>query len=205
MKKELREKFASYLSGKTLKGTQTHKNLLKAFAGESQARNRYMMYAQKAQEEGLCQIASIFEETAHNEQVHAETFFAFLEGGPLEITAVYPAGSVKETYDNLLVSADGEHEEFADLYPCFAGVAEKEGFPKIAAQFKMIAKIEKEHEERYRKLAQNIGNNKVFSKDEETIWICAECGHVHIGKQTPAVCPTCQNSKGVFQMKANNY
>jgi len=205
MRQELRERFAGYRAGKTLKGTQTQQNLLKAFAGESQARNRYVMFAEKAQEEGYGRIAAIFKETAHNEQVHAQTFFAFLEGGALEITAVYPAGFVGETYDNLLASAAGEHEEFADLYPHFAQIAQEEGFPKIAAQFKMIAKIEKEHEDRYRQLAKNIADNKVFTKDEETIWVCAECGHIHIGKQAPGVCPVCQHGKEVFQIKANNY
>ncbi|MBF0570969.1 MAG: rubrerythrin family protein [Candidatus Omnitrophica bacterium] len=205
MKKELREKFAGYRAGKTLKGTKTQENLLKAFAGESQARNRYVMFAQKAREDGYGQIAAIFEETAHNEQVHAQTFFAFLEGGPLEITATYPAGIVAETYDNLLAAASGEYEEFEEIYPHFADIAEKEGFPKIGAQFRMIAKIEKEHGDRYRKLAVNVKDGKIFVKDEETVWICRECGHIHIGKQAPAFCPACQNSKDVFQVKESNY
>jgi rubrerythrin len=205
MKKELRERFASYRGGKSLKGTATEKNLLKAFAGESQARNRYEMFAAKAKEDGYDQIAAIFKETAHNEQHHAETFFAFLEGGAVEITAAYPAGAVGGTLDNLMASADGEHEEFVELYPAFAAVAEKEGFIKIANQFKMIAKIEKEHEERYRKLAENVKNGKVFAKDEESVWVCRECGHIHTGKQAPTACPTCQNPQAVFELRAKNY
>ena len=205
MKAELRERFAGYRGGKSLMGTETEKNLLKAFAGESQARNRYHMFAEKAREDGYDQIAAIFDETAHNEQLHAQTFFAFLEGGPVEITAKYPAGMVGNTFDNLIAAADGEHEEFVELYPHFAEVAAQEGFIKISNQFKMIAKVEKEHEERYRKLAQNVQDNKVFAKDEETIWICRECGHIHVGKQTPAVCPVCQHPKSVFEVRAKNY
>ena len=205
MKKELRERFAGYKAGKSIKGTQTEKNLLKAFAGESQARNRYNMFAGAAREEGFTQIAAIFDETAHNEKHHAEIFFSFLEGGPVEILAAYPAGKVGDTLVNLQASADGEHEEFADLYPGFADVAEKEGFVKIAGQFRMIAKIEKEHEERYRKLAENVQKDKVFAKDEETVWVCRECGHIHVGKQTPAVCPTCQHPRGVFEVRAKNF
>jgi rubrerythrin len=198
MKAELRERFAGYRGGKSLMGTETEKNLLKAFAGESQARNRYHMFAEKAREDGLDQIAAIFEETAHNEQLHAQTFFAFLEGGPVEITAKYPAGIVGGTFDNLIAAAEGEHEESVDLYPQFADVAAQEGFIKIA-------KVEKEHEERYRKLAENVRDNKVFAKDEETVWICRECGHVHVGKHTPAVCPVCQHPKSVFEVRAKNY
>ncbi|MBF0511226.1 MAG: rubrerythrin family protein [Candidatus Omnitrophica bacterium] len=203
MKKELREKFAGYRAGKSLTGTETQKNLLKAFAGESQARNRYIMFAEKAYEDGYNQIAVVFEETARNEQAHAQVFFAFLEGGPLEITAAYPAGIVSETYDNLMASASGEHEEYTDLYPAFAQVAQQEGFPKIAAQFKMIANVEHEHETRYSKLAQMVAQNKVFTKDEETAWICRECGHVHIAKQAPAACPVCQQPRSVFHVKLN--
>jgi rubrerythrin len=205
MKAELRERFAGYRAGKSIKGTETEKNLLKAFAGESQARNRYHMFAEKAREDGFNQIGAIFDETAHNEKHHAQVFFAFLEGGPLEIKATYPAGAVGSTLENLLASADGEHEEYVDLYPHFAEVAEKEGFIKIANQFKMIAKIEKEHEERYRKLAENVKNGKVFAKDEEAVWVCRECGHIHIGKQPPKACPTCQYPQAVFELKAKNY
>jgi len=205
MKKELRERFASYRAGKSIKGTETEKNLLKAFAGESQARNRYMIFAEIAKEEGYDQISAIFRETAHNEDHHAQIFFAFLEGGMLDINAGYPAGSVGMTYDNLTASADGEHEEFAALYPDFAAVAEKEGFIKIANQWKMIARIEKEHEDRFRKLAINVKDGKVFVKAEPVTWICRECGHVHTGKQVPENCPACQRSKAVFEIKAVNY
>jgi rubrerythrin len=201
MKAELRERFAGYRAGKSIKGTETEKNLLKAFAGESQARNRYDMFAERAKEEGYNQIAAIFERTAHNEKHHAQIFFAFLEGGPVEITAAYPAGIVASTYDNLMAAASGEHEEAVDLYPHFAEVAEREGLIKIANQFKLIAKIEKEHEAEYRKLAGNVKDGKVFAKDEETVWVCRECGHVHIGKQPPKACPTCQYPQAVFEVK----
>jgi len=205
MKAELRERFASYRSGKSLKGTETEKNLLKAFAGESQARNRYDMFAERAKEEGFNQIAAVFAATAHNEKHHAQIFFAFLEGGPLEITAAYPAGTVGSTCDNLMAAANGEQEEAVEIYPLFAAVAEKEGFIKIANQFKMIAKIEKEHEAQYRKLAGNVKDGKVFAKDEEMVWVCRECGHVHIGKQPPKACPTCQYPQAVFEIKVINY
>ncbi|MBF0486010.1 MAG: rubrerythrin family protein [Candidatus Omnitrophica bacterium] len=205
MKAELRERFAAYRNGKSIKGTETEKNLLKAFAGESQARNRYEMFAEKSREEGYNQIASVFTETAHNEKHHAQIYFAFLEGGAVEITATYPAGLVGNTFDNLMAGAMGEHEESVDIYPKFAEVAEKEGFIKIANQFRMIAKIEKEHEERYRKLADNVKNSKVFAKDEETVWVCRECGHIHFGKQPPKACPTCQYPQAVFEVKAKNY
>jgi rubrerythrin len=205
MKKELRERFAGYKAEKSIKGTETEKNLLKAFAGESQALTRYNMFAGAAREEGFNQIAAIFEETAHNEKHHADIFFSFLEGGPVEIVAAYPAGKVGTTVENLLAAAEGEHEEFVELYPAFADVAEKEGFIKIAGQFRMVAKIEKEHEDRYRKLAENVANGKVFAKDEETVWICRECGYIHTGKQTPAVCPSCQYPRSVFEVRAKNY
>ena len=205
MKAELRERFAGYKAGKPIKGTETEKNLLKSFDGESQARSRYGMFAEKAKEEGFNQIAAIFEETANNEKHHAQIFFAFLEGGPLEITAVYPAGAVGSTLENLLASAGGEHEESVDIYPHFAAVAEKEGFIKISNQFKMVAKIEREHEERYRQLAENVKNGKVFAKDEETVWICRECGHIHVGKQPPRACPACQYPQAVFEVRVKNY
>ncbi|MBF0618675.1 MAG: rubrerythrin family protein [Candidatus Omnitrophica bacterium] len=205
MKAELRERFAGYRGGKSLRGTETEKNLLKAFAGESQARNRYNMFAERAKEDGFNQIAAIFEETAHNEKHHAQVFFAFLEGAPVEITATYPAGIVATTVDNLMAAAAGEHEEFMDIYPQFAEVALKEGFPKISNQFKMIAKVEKEHEERYRALAENVKSGKVFAKDAETVWVCRECGHVHVAKQAPNACPTCQYPQAVFEMKVKNY
>ena len=205
MKKELRTRFASYRGDKSIKGTETEKNLLKAFAGESQARNRYTMCAEAAKEEGLDQIAAMFKETAHNEEHHAQIFFSFLEGGATEITATYPSGIVESTYDNLIAAANGEHEECNDIYPHFADVAQKEGFIKIANQFRMIGKIEKEHEARYRKLAANIKENKVFAKETETMWVCRECGHIHTAKQAPTACPTCQRSQAVFEVMAVNY
>jgi rubrerythrin len=205
MKAELRERYAGYRGGKSLKGTETEKNLLKAFAGESQARNRYDMFAEKAREDGYNQIAAIFNETAHNEKHHAQVFFAFLEGGCVEIQAGYPAGVVGSTYENLVAAAEGEHEEFVDLYPRFAEVAEKEGFIKIANQFRMIAKVEKEHEDRYRKLAANVKEGKVFAREEAVTWVCRECGHIHTGRQAPTACPTCQNPQGVFELRAQNY
>ncbi len=205
MKKELRERFAAYRAGKSIKRTETEKNLLKAFAGESQARNRYVMFAEAAKEEGFDQISAIFKETAHNEDHHAQIFFAFLEGGAVEIVAGYPAGRVGTTYENLIAAADGEHEEFVELYPHFADVAQQEGFLKIANQFRMVAKIEKEHEERYRKLAANVKESKVFAKDDETVWVCRECGHIHIGKQAPTACASCQRPQAVFEVRAINY
>ncbi len=205
MKKELRERFAAYRGGKSIQGTATEKNLLKAFAGESQARNRYSMFADAAREEGFDQVAAIFTETAHNEEHHAQIFFAFLEGGAVEILAGYPAGRVGGTYDNLVAAADGEHEESVELYPSFADVAQEEGFIKIANQFRMIARIENEHEERYRALALNVKEGKVFAKDAETAWVCRECGHVHIARQAPTACPVCQRSQAVFEVKARNY
>lgn len=205
MKKELVEKFSNYRQGKSLKGTETEKNVLKAFAGESQARNRYHLFAEIAREEGYEQIAAIFEETAHNEKIHAQTFFAFLEGDGVEITAMYPAGKIGTTLENLKAAAEGEHEEFVILYPSFAEVAAKEGFPKIASAFKLIANVEKEHEERFLKLAKNIEENQVFAKDEKVMWICRECGHIHIGPKAPGMCPTCLRPQAYFEIKANNY
>lgn len=205
MKTELRERFVGYKNGKSIKGTETEKNLLKSFAGESQARMRYTFFAAKAKEEGYDQIAAIFEETGKNEKHHADVFFAFLEGGPVEITAAYPAGIVGTTAENLLASAEGEHEEFAELYPQFAQVAEKEGFIKIANQWKMIAKVEAEHEARYRKLLANVEADHVFVKDDEVVWVCRECGHIHRAKQAPKACPTCQHPQAYFEIKAENY
>lgn len=205
MKKELMEKFSNYRQGKSLKGTKTEQNVLKAFAGESQAKNRYQLFAEIAREEGYEQIAAIFEETAHNENTHAQTFFAFLEGEDVEITATYPAGRVGTTVENLIAAAKGEHEEFVVLYPHFAEVAAEEGFPKIASAFKLIANVEKEHEERFLKLAKNIEENQVFAKEEKVIWICRECGHIHVGQKAPGMCPTCLRPQAYFEIKANNY
>ncbi|ERJ13641.1 L-aspartate oxidase protein [Haloplasma contractile SSD-17B] len=205
MNSEIREKFESFKGGKSVKGTETEKNLLKAFAGESQARNRYHLFAEQARADGYEQIAALFEETAHNEKLHAQIFFSFLEGEAVEITASYPAGKVGSTYENLIAAAEGEHEEFVELYPEFAEVAKKEGFNRIANQFRMIAKIEEQHELRYRQLAENVKEEQVFAKEEETVWVCRECGHIHTGKKVPGMCPVCLQSKAFFEVEAKNY
>ncbi len=189
----------------SLKGTETEKNLLKAFAGESQAKNRYEFFAKIARKEGYEQIAAIFEETARQEQQHAKRFFKFLEGGMVEITASYPAGVIGTTKENLEAAAMGEHEEWADLYPYFAEVALKEGFKEIATAFKMIAKVEAEHERRYRKLLQNIIENKVFEREEKVKWVCRNCGYVHEGTKALETCPACLHPKSFFEILAENY
>jgi len=189
----------------SLAGTKTEQNLLKAFAGESQARNRYTMFAKKATKEGYNQIASLFLETADNERVHAERFFSFLEGRPVEITATYPAGKVGSTLENLKEAAAGENEEHTELYPEFAKIAKEEGFKEVAAAYLMIAKIEKEHEARYLKLAENIETDKVFKKDEVTRWKCDKCGYVHEGTNAPAKCPACLHDLKYFEVKESNY
>jgi rubrerythrin len=189
----------------SIKGTKTEQNLLKAFAGESQARNRYTYAAGKARKEGFEQIAAIFEETAENEREHAKRFFSFLEGGGVEITAMYPAGYTGTTEENLEMAADGENEEWTELYPQFAEVAKEEGFNEISACFKMIAKVEKEHEERYRTLLANVRANKVFEKDQPVRWKCRNCGYVHEGAKTPGKCPACLHPQSYFEIKETNY
>jgi rubrerythrin len=190
---------------KSLKGTQTEKNLLIAFAGESQARNRYTLFANKAKEEGFEQIAAIFLETAEQEREHAKKFFSYLEGGAVEITATYPAGKVGTTAENLLASAEGENEEWTDAYPHFAEIAESEGFANIAATFRKIAAVEAQHEKRYRKLLDRVIKEQVFVRDEETTWQCRNCGHVHVGKEAPKACPTCALSQAYFEEEKQNY
>jgi len=190
---------------KSLKGTQTEKNLLISFAGESQARNRYTLFSKQAKEEGFEQIAAIFLETAEQERVHAKKFFSYLEGGAVEITATYPAGKVGSTAENLLASAEGENEEWTDAYPHFADVAEAEGFANIAATFRKIAAVEAQHEKRYRKLLERVEKNQVFSREEETSWQCRECGHVHLGKDAPKACPTCAHPQAYFEEEKTNY
>ncbi|NCD40615.1 MAG: rubrerythrin family protein [Bacteroidia bacterium] len=190
---------------KSIKGTKTEKNLLKAFAGESQAKNRYEFAAKEARKEGYEQIAGIFEETARQEQQHAKRFFRFLEGGMVEITATYPAGIIGNTMENLKEAAEGEHEEWADLYPLFAQEAEEEGFKQIATAFKMIAKAEKVHEERYIKLLGNIEKGLVFEKEEKVLWYCRKCGYVHFSNKPPKNCPSCLHPEGYFEVKAENY
>ena len=189
----------------SLKGTKTEKNLLAAFAGESQARNRYTYFAGVARKEGYRQIEAIFQETADNEREHAKVFFKYLEGGDAEITATYPAGKIGTTVENLEAAAAGEKEEWAELYPKFAEIAKEEGFPAIAASFTMIARVEKEHEERYRKLAENIKNDKVFKRDEPVRWKCRNCGYVHEGPEAPALCPACKHPTAHFEIKESNY
>lgn len=189
----------------SIKGTQTEKNLLIAFAGESQAKNRYTFFAKVARKEGFEQISEIFEKTAQQEEQHAKTLFRFLEGGMVSITATYPAGVIGDTAQNLEAAAEGEHEEWADMYPKFAEIAELEGFPKIAATLKLIAKVEQEHEERYRKLYRRLKGESVFSREEKTEWQCRKCGFVHKGKKAPAACPICGHPTGFFEEKAVNY
>ncbi|MBN2636913.1 MAG: rubrerythrin family protein [Prolixibacteraceae bacterium] len=189
----------------SLKGTQTEKNLLKAFAGESQARMRYDYFAKKAKKEGLEQIASIFEETAINERQHAKRFFDFLEGSMVEITASYPAGEVGTTLENLKAAADGENEEWTELYPEFARVAEEEGFKEVAKAFNLIARVEKEHEERYRTLYNNLEEGKVFKRGDKVIWKCRKCGFIHEGTVAPKKCPACLHDQGYFEIAASNY
>ncbi len=189
----------------SLKGTQTEQNLLKAFAGESQARMRYNYFAKQAKKEGLEQISAIFNETAENEKEHAKRFFKFLEGGMVEITATYPAGKIGTTLENLKASADGENEEWSELYPHFAEVAEKEGFKDVALAFRMIAKAEVAHENRYRKLYNNLENGHVFKKDGKIVWKCRNCGYLHEGENAPKVCPACLHPQSYFEVHNENY
>ena len=177
-----------------LKGTKTEENLMKAFAGESQARNKYTYFASKAKKDGYEQIAAIFQETADNEKEHAKMWFKLLEGG-----------SIKSTPENLKAAAEGENYEWTDMYAEFARVAKEEGFTAIAAKFEAVAKIEKEHEERYRKLLKNVEDKVVFSKDEDAIWVCRNCGHVVVGKQAPKMCPVCAHPQSYFEIKKENY
>jgi rubrerythrin len=191
-----------------LKGTKTEQNLLKAFAGESQARNRYTYFASVAKKEGYEQISAIFQETADNEKEHAEIFFKHLkhsEGMPVEITAMYPAGVIGKTKENLLAGAEGEKEEHTILYPEFARIAEEEGFKDVAKSFLEIAKVEAQHEKRYRKLLENVENKKVFKKDAPITWKCRNCGHVHEGDEAPDECPACKHPQSYFEILAENY
>ena len=189
----------------SIKGTRTEQNLLKAFAGESQARTRYTYFASQAKKEGLEQISAIFMETAENEKEHAKVFFKHLEGGMVEITASYPAGVIGTTAENLLAAADGELEEWGTLYPDFAAVADEEGFPKIAEAFREIAKVEVEHEKRYRKLLENVNGHTVFKKDGVVYWKCRNCGYVHEGPEAPAMCPACAHPQAHYELLCENY
>ena len=177
-----------------LKGTKTEQNLMTAFAGESQARNKYTYYASQAKKDGYVQISKIFEETANNEKEHAKLWFKYLHGG-----------KISSTIENLKDAADGENYEWTDMYATFAKEAKEEGFDELAALFEMVAKIEKEHEERYLKLLSNIENNEVFNKDESVVWVCRNCGHVHVGKVAPKMCPTCAHPQSYFELRSENY
>lgn len=188
-----------------LKGSQTEKNLLAAFAGESQARNRYTYFASQARKEGYVQIAAIFEETADQEKEHAKREFKFLKGGEVEITAAFPAGVIGNTVENLKAAAAGEHYETTEMYPDFAKVAEQEGFEEIAKVFRSIAVAEKRHEDRYVALARNITDGVVFKRQKPTRWVCRNCGYVYEGTEPPSVCPACAHPQAHFELEAKNY
>jgi len=188
-----------------LKGSETEKNLLKAFAGESQARNRYTYFASVARKAGFEQISGIFLETAENEKEHAKIFFQYLEGRDVEITASYPAGKIGTTAENLLAAADGEKMEWGKIYPEFQRTARKEGFEMVAGSFKEIGEVEEEHEKRYRKLLDNIKNGKVFKREKVVRWRCRNCGYVHEGKEAPKSCPACKHPQAFYELSANNY
>ena len=189
----------------SIKGSKTEQNLLKAFAGESQARMRYDYFAKQAKKEGLEQIAAIFEETSLNEREHAKRFFKFLEGGQVEITATYPAGIIGTTLENLKAAAEGENEEWTALYPEFAKIAEEEGFKEVAMAFKLIAKVEKAHDERYTTLYSNIENGLVFEREGKVVWKCRNCGYLHEGTKPPLNCPACLHPQSYFEIKETNY
>lgn len=189
----------------SIKGTKTEKNLLTAFAGESQARNRYTYFAGAARKEGFVQIADIFEETANQEKEHAKRFFKFLEGGDLEIQGTFPAGEIKSTKENLLASAAGEFEEHSDMYPAFAKTAREEGFEAIAIVFEKVCVAEAQHEKRFRKLAENIEKGIVFKRPEKVVWRCRNCGYLHEGEEAPQMCPACAHPQAHFEILGENY
>ena len=188
-----------------IKGTQTEKNLLTAFAGESQARNRYTYFASVAKKAGYEQIAAIFLETADNEKEHAKRLFKFLEGGDAEVSATFPAGIIGDTKSNLEAAAAGENYEHTQMYPGFADIAEKEGFQKVAEVFRNIAVAEIGHENRYRKLIENLEKEQVFKKDSAVRWKCRNCGYIHEGTEAPDACPACAHPKAYFEIMADNY
>jgi rubrerythrin len=190
---------------KSIRGSRTEKNLLAAFAGESQARNRYTYFASAARKEGFEQIAHIFLETAENEKEHAKVFFKYLEGGDVEITASYPAGVIADTKNNLMEAASGEKLEWSALYRDFEKIAREEGFPEIAGSFAQIAKVEMFHEERYRKLLKNIENEEVFKKKTSVRWHCINCGYIFEGSEAPAQCPACKHPQSYYEVLAENY
>lgn len=188
-----------------LKGTKTEKNLLKAFAGESQARNRYSYFSGQARKEGYVQIANIFEETANQEREHAKRFFKFLKGGDLEITATFPAGVIGTTAENLKAAACGENEEWTTLYPAFAATAREEGFPAVGTLFDAVSVSEKQHEKRYLDLLANVEKGTVFTKDKEVVWKCHNCGYIHSGTTAPENCPACAHPQAHFELLAENW
>ncbi len=190
---------------KNIKGTKTEQNLLKSFAGESQAARRYEIFAKVARKEGYEQIAGVFEETANHEKTHAKTFFEYLQGGMVEITASYPAGKIGTTAENLEDSAKGENEEWTHLYPEFAKIAEEEGFKQVANTFKMVAKVEEKHEERYIKLMERVKNGEVFERPQKVVWYCRKCGFVYEGEKALKNCPSCKHPQAYFEIKAENY
>ncbi len=190
---------------KSIRGTKTEQNLLKSFAGESQARTRYEFFAKVAKKEGYEQISAIFQETANQEKEHAKRFFKFLEGGMTEITASYPAGKIGTTPENLKAAAEGENEEWTELYPEFAKVAAEEGFKQVATAFKMIAKVEAEHEKRYLKLLQNISEDIVFKKEGKVFWMCRNCGYVYESAKALEICPACLHPKAYMEIHSDNY
>lgn len=188
-----------------LKGSRTEKNLLASFAGESQARNRYTYYAGVARKEGFVQISNIFEETANHEREHAKRFYKFLKGGEVEITACFPAGTIKDTHGNLLSAASGENHEHTTLYPEFARVAREEGFEAIAKVFEAVSIAEKQHEKRFRELAENVKACKVFKREEKQVWRCLNCGYLHEGEEAPELCPACAHPTAHFELHAENW
>ena len=190
---------------KSIKGTQTEKNLLTAFAGESQARNRYTYFASQARKDGFMQMAAIFEETANQEKEHAKRLFKFLEGGDTEVVAAFPAGVIAGTLDNLKAAAAGENYEHTIMYPGFARVAREEGFDDMAMAFEAIAVAEKQHEKRYLGLAANIRNDRVFKRDSEVVWRCLNCGYLHKGKGVPAECPACAHPQSYYELLGENW
>ena len=190
---------------KSIRGTETEKNLLIAFAGESQARNRYTYFAGAARKEGLMQIAEIFAETAEQEKEHAKRFFDFLEGGELEVTGSFPAGTIEDTLANLRAAAKGEEHEWTDMYPAMAEVAKAEGFPAVAAAFRAIAVAEKQHEKRFKELADNLEAGRVFKRNGKVVWRCRNCGYLHEAEDAPKVCPACLHPQSYFELLGENW
>ena len=190
---------------KSIKGTQTEKNLITAFAGESQARNRYTYFASQARKEGLVQISMIFEETANQEKEHAKRFFKFLDGGEAEVSAAFPAGTIASTAENLKAAAEGENYEWGTMYPGFAKVAREEGFDAVAAVFEAISVAEKQHEKRYNDLRANVEGGKVFKKDKKVVWRCINCGYLYEGEEAPKSCPACAHPQAYYELLAENW